>query len=396
MVLLAVVFSLEARAGRASSLSDLLSRSPDRIGQPAVLAAPFETELRRTISRGTDFPATATTPGFIYHLNPELQIYERSSVSLGSAFLDRADTVGAGHFDVGLSYLYANFTQRDGHDIDNIREPVLLVRFPPAQDGLLDRTTVQFQEFTLHTNAFYFSSTYGLTDNWDVNLLVPVFYTTLKVRQSVQTNLTGFRQLPAVRDDAFGVGDVQLRTKVRMLDVDGFKLATGAAVRIPSGNENNFQGIGDTTIAPTLVGSYAVGPVDLHGNVGIEYNGDDLERSRAQWGLGASVGFFDWLTGNIDVIGTDQLSDDHVSKVVDASPDQVGEGFFGSNIRLVRHGQKTEVITTIDRLDSIDVAVGAKVNLFKSLVGFVSVIVPISTGGVRPDVIQAAGLEVSF
>ncbi|MGH7964935.1 MAG: hypothetical protein ACRERD_24500, partial [Candidatus Binatia bacterium] len=52
-----------------------------------------------------DFPAISTAPGFTYRYNSQLQVFERSSASLGTVFIERPQTLGRGKFDFGLSYL---------------------------------------------------------------------------------------------------------------------------------------------------------------------------------------------------------------------------------------------------------------------------------------------------
>src|SRR5690349_2565872 len=78
-------------------------------------------------ARGIDFPATSSTPGFTYVYNPELNVYERSSASLGPALLERAETIGRNRFAVGASYLFADLVTLDGHDIQGTRQPFLFV-----------------------------------------------------------------------------------------------------------------------------------------------------------------------------------------------------------------------------------------------------------------------------
>jgi hypothetical protein len=386
--IVAVLLSASPRCVTARPLSDLLLEAA-----PNIVAAPFVDELQRTISRGTDFPATATTPGFVYRYNPEVGVYERSSASLGPAFLERADTVGKGRFDVGLSYLFAHFNEIDGEDLDGFSEGVLFENL-----GVLDAATVTFDEFDLTTNAFYFSSTYGVTDRWDVNVLVPVFYTGLDVQQTAQTLAFGTLPPTAGDDTALGPGDLQLRTKYLFLESGQLKMAAGLGLRIPTGNEEDFQGIGDYTVTPSVVVSWVPGPVDLHASLGVETDASDLQQSRATYGAGISLGVIERLTANLDVIGNSQFTDDEISTFVAASPAAVGvgAGVLGPNVRLKPRAGGTEVITTLDRLDVVDVAVGLKANVVGSAVVFGSAIFPLTSQGVRATVIPAGGIEVSF
>ena len=50
----------------------------------------------------------------------------------------------------------------------------------------------------------------------------------------------------------------------------------------------------------------------------------------------------------------------------------------------------------VPRSDVVDLALGVKLNLVGTLVGFASAIVPVTSDGLRADVIPAAGFEWSF
>src|SRR5262245_28006298 len=242
---------IAARDAETRTLTDDLLR----VSQPGyVVIAPVVFELQRTIARGTDFPAATTTPGYTYRYNPELNIFERSSGSLGPAFLERADTIGRHRFDLSFSYLYADFTQMDGHDLKDSFQSIVVAKQVPGQ-GLAADYQADAQEFDITSNVFYFSGTYGLTDRWDVNILIPLYYTSLNLRQTLAPTFGfgGSVVQPPVDDSKVGIGDIQLRTKYRFLDTDLVKVAAGLNLRIPSGNEENFQGIGDTTVTPSLV-----------------------------------------------------------------------------------------------------------------------------------------------
>jgi hypothetical protein len=89
---LAILVTLAAPATTRADLTALLRPTPTPEVPVRFLAAPFTDRLEQTISRGTDFRATATTPGFTYRLNEELGVFEQSSTTLGPAFRPGAGT----------------------------------------------------------------------------------------------------------------------------------------------------------------------------------------------------------------------------------------------------------------------------------------------------------------
>ncbi len=386
LLLLALALTAE-RTAFAGSLADLL-------GPGNVVVDPVRFQLERGLARGLDFPATATTPGFTYQYDPALGDFRRTSVSLGPAFLERADTVGKGRFDVGLSMLYAAPDEIDGRSLDGDSRTIIFDA--PGVIGSQQAAQVTFDDFDLTAFSWYVSSTYGVTNRFDVNLLLPLFYTDLSVRRTdaFGDDVRAF----AGSESAFGVGDIQVRGKYLIDRRDPLRAAVGLALRMPTGNEEDFHGIGDFTLTPSAVLSYVFGRNDVHASVGLETNADELERSRVNYGLGVSVGVIQRLTANVDVIGSSQFVDEDVDIPVDSSiqalapavaripgADVTATGFNSSIVHL-----------SLDRTDIVDVAVGAKVAIVGSLVGFASVIVPITDDGVRADFVPAGGVEISF
>ncbi|MCA1853619.1 MAG: hypothetical protein LC647_14860, partial [Beggiatoa sp.] len=77
--------------------------------------------LVQTLAPATaDFPAISTLPGLSYRYNPDLQAFERSSGSLGPVYVERPQTLGRGKLDIGLAYLYINFDELDGDELDGL------------------------------------------------------------------------------------------------------------------------------------------------------------------------------------------------------------------------------------------------------------------------------------
>jgi hypothetical protein len=252
----------------------------------------------------------------------------------------------------------------------------------------------------MDTFAWYASSTYGVTNRFDVNILLPVFLTSLSVRSRQFTTETGaFIDDFSGDESKFGVGDLQLRGKYLLQRSDPLGAALGLALRFPTGDEDNFQSIGDYTVTPSGVVSYVFGRNDVHASAGVEINTDKLERSRMNYGVGISAGIIERLTANLDVIGNSQFDDEIVDQSVDASAAAIGSqvNSISDVIGVIPTGPQSSIVRMqLDRTDIIDVAVGVKFAVVGSLVAFVSAIVPITDDGVRADVVPAGGLEMSF
>ena len=125
-------------------------------------------------------------------------------------------------------------------------------------------------DFSLVSNVLYLSGTYGVTDNLDLNVLLPLIWTPLDLKGRATAAVIGGPSVgdqPEFNGSAFGPGDILVRAKYRFVD-DLLKVASLVALRLPTGSEGDFHGLGDTTLLAGLVTSKVLGLVDLHGSMG--------------------------------------------------------------------------------------------------------------------------------
>lgn len=365
-----------------------------------------------------DFPAISTVPGLTYRYNPSLQVFERSSESLGPVYVERPQTLGRGKFDIGVAYLYIDFDELEGEDLDRLSFRGLQhndccapgnVPSPDVPTFETDTADLFFEKFHLSSHVVSFFATYGVTERWDVNFLLPVVFTDLKIRARAVLNNESFTdthffdfetrrrvETRSVADDAVGVGDLLLRTKYQVWDDNYFDLAFGLTLRVPTGDEDDFQGLGDTTLMPFFVLASELGQLHLHAASGIEVNFDDSDRSRIRYGGGGALQMVEQVALFVDVIGSANVTTDRISVTVpqfvnapgrsDAPPSEVP----GSGIPDLRTFSRNV------SSDIVDLSVGLKLNLYRSVVGYAGVFVPLNDDGLRSDVIPTAGVEVSF
>ncbi len=353
-----------------------------------------------------DFPAVSTVPGLTFRYNTELQAFERSSGSLGPVYVERPQTLGRGKLDIGFSYLFQDFDELDGDSLDGLSfrlehadccDPI---GTPGDPDFERDTADLTFEEFDLESHVLSLYATYGITERWDVNVLVPIMFTSLDVsaRAVLNSGLNEFTPDPddlthvfpggtnvqtrTVDDDATGVGDLLLRTKYHFLSTNGFNLASGLSLRLPTGDEDNFQGLDDVVLTPYLTLSQEWSRFDFHFQAGFDINADDTERSRARYGIGLTTQLIDRLAFLIDIIGSSNLTEQDLSVTVPVI------------VRSEERGSQT--ITRGLRTDIVDLSIGFKAAFAPSVVGFAAVFIPLNDDGLRSDAVPTAGLEVSF
>jgi hypothetical protein len=370
--------------------------SSDSLGLLGLLV----TDLAATAA---DFPAVSTVPGFTYRLNPELEVFERQPGPLGPVFVERPGTLGKGKLDVGISYLFVDFDDLNGEDIDGLEFGELghndCCAAPPSPGvpGFEnDTATLVFDEFQLQSHVMSVFATYGVTDRWDVNVLVPVIQTSLDIRATATVgNQSGApvhffdndtqrtTETRSTDEDKFGIGDVQFRTKYRLMDGEPIGLASGLAVRIETGDEEDFQGIGATTLTPFLSTAKVFGPFDLHATGGIEVNFEDSDRSRVRYATGVTWQLGERFAILADFIGSSNIRTDRIS--VEVPTFEEGEDLAPT--QLVSRETSTHII---------DFAPGVKALLSENAVAFASVFIPVNEDGLRSDFVPAAGIEFSF
>lgn len=350
-----------------------------------------------------DFPAVSTVPGFTYRFNPDLEVFERAPGPLGPVFVERPQTLGAGKFDIGVSYLYVDFDELNGESLDGLIFGELghndCCAAPPSPGVPAfenDTAELSFDKFELTSHVITFFATYGVTDRWDVNLVVPVIQTELDVRASATVrNESGAPihffdnatqrtvETRSEDDDKLGIGDVQLRTKYRILDNEMLGLASGLALRLETGDEKDFQGIGATTLTPFVAVAKAIGIVDLHANGGIEINFEESDQSRIRWATGATLQLGERVALLADFLGNSSLKTDRLNVEVPTFVENPSAPQFET--------VRSEVAT-----DIIDFAPGVKVMLSDRAVAFATVFVPLNDDGLRADFVPAGGIEVTF
>jgi hypothetical protein len=358
-----------AAPSSAASLADQLQNA----SKTGNLANALVTQLVRTAVRGADFPAAATTASFTYDFDFALGTFKRSSTSLGPEFMERSETIGRGRFDIDVLYLFANFQTLDGNDLEGSR--LGPQTFKLSNSGAIITQEATFSKFTLASNAVSFNATYGLTNNWDVNVLVPIVSTTLDAAGVSSTRVAGtvggISTPFEVDDSAFGVGDVLLRTKYRLADTEFAKMAAGLTARLPTGNEDNFQGLGDFVLTPLFIASRAVGRNDVHLNLGFDVDTQHLGRSRVRYAVGVTLHVIDRVAFLLDFLGSSGVADDTFT---------TGAGQSG----------------VVARSDDVFAAPGLKIEISGSGVAFLGAVVPLTSNGLQARVLPAGGIEFTF
>jgi Putative MetA-pathway of phenol degradation len=250
------------------------------------------------ITQLTSVPLGSSSGGFTYSFNPEVGTFDRSSNSFGPSLAERALTNGRGKFNFGISYQSSSFDSFEGKNLQNGDLKFYLLHndcCAPPGNGIL--TTPAFEgdiiesslSMTLKTQSVLFFFNYGITDRFDVSLVVPISNVDVQAtntarldRLSTESNHgihffnSGDPDTVAFSDSgsASGIGDIAVRAKWNFYRVQGGGLAAAFEVRAPTGDEKNLLGLGTTQAKVSFIASTAWGRLAPHFNLGYKFSGN--------------------------------------------------------------------------------------------------------------------------
>jgi hypothetical protein len=258
------------------------------------------------------FPIGSSSGGFSYAFDPTLGTLRRASTSFGPLFAERAATIGRGRMSAGFNFQHASYDKFEGSTLDggNIKfylrhqeccttsgGPAVPPFFGVEQhpDGTLLNPFFEGDlieaalSLKVSTDVLSMFGNYGLTDRWDVGVAVPIVHVDLDAsvlatirrlatfaNPLIHTFVAGQdvpQQTFASSASATGLGDIEIRTKYRLLDFRAGGLAAAADFRLPTGNEEDLLG-GSTQVKVFLVESGGTDRIAQHLNIGYTFSGD--------------------------------------------------------------------------------------------------------------------------
>ncbi len=416
-----------ARIAAAESLRDAIV-PPRARGSQVIEAAirPLGSVIGTQVAN--QIPTFSTSAGFTYEFNSELDVYERSAKTFGPLFGERAVTLGKGKFNITNSYTWVKFDEFNGRSLHNLDSRSELARLPDQNGSFYfgvvgpSGLTQLKLDLDLEAQLVDFSFTYGVLDNLDVNIDVPVLRTYVRsglidvipdprcARLGLQlcqpfddTDLTpgGFATLPESADSksSIGVGDIRLRSKYLVIRKP-VALAGLVDLVLPSGNTDNFQGTGDTRLGTMLIASDEVLDfLELHAQGGVEFNIDTIDRSQARYvaGFTAQVTSFAALT--TDFLGRSEFGAQGRIPSSGRLPTVHNGTFVNTQAELqdpnTRFGGRGYFLD-IHRNDILDLAVGAKFALGERAILFATALIPLNQDGLRANFVPTLGFEVNL
>jgi hypothetical protein len=356
--------------------------------------APIGDVLASTVA--LTYPIPSESSSFVYRYDPERGSFERRDTLPDPVVGERAETLGANRFDVGLSYAYVHLVRLDGRDLDSLENravidgQVVARRFPGGKtlrDGRFTGFLPVDVNVGIDVEAHVLtpSFTYGVTSDLDVNVDVPIVRSSLGVTTRTRTPDPRLPQfaLPvgdpdagAATDSSFdtatGIGDVLVRAKYVVLRDRPVDVALALALSMPTGSKGDLHGSGRVRVAPMLILSRIIADrFEPLLNLGGDVDAGDPDRSILRWAAGVTARIADPVAASLVFLGRHELG---------AQADRIRVPFFFQ----------------IRRSDVIDASVSARVRLGgRGFLGL-GVLLPLNDDGLRADAVPVLELQCSF
>jgi hypothetical protein len=265
-------------------------------------------------------------------------------------------------------------------------------------------------------NEVILAATYGITDDLDVNLTLPILASSLSIDAAgrafrVDPNDGSLIDQPSrvaagtfqdASSSASGVGDLFLRGKYRFLARPWGDVAAGLALRMPTGDQDDFQGTGAWELSPLLYANTRRFPlagrvaVQFFLNGGVDLNIDDVDLSQGRFGVGADFAMADVLTLSVAFLGREPFHGFTPAGSFDVPR------YRPSNQTCRPDSTRGCPLAPLFGLETVrpsyySLSLGGRVNVWRDMVfGFANVLVPLNDEGIKTGVIPLVGIEATF
>ena len=382
---------------------------PSAVSQNGSIIEFLKTAIAGNVSNA---PIGSTSGGETFRFEAGIPV--RTSTSAGPIFAERGQTLGRGRAAVGIGRSTSHFASLRGVDLHSIdlyftHQNVDFPGCDAIQGGnckltgipLLENDIMQFKlnlDVNVAVNSIY--ATYGLFDNMDVGIVLPLVSTSMRGRSDAQiipfggptaahffAGTPGNPVLAASRDvdgSAFGLGDVAIRTKVGIRQSQRSSFALLADARFATGDAENLLGTGRFSARGLAILSGRFGTFSPHGNAGYIYRAGGVQNDAVL----ATAGF-DNLMANRVTLAVDLVSELQVGRSKLALPAPVQYDFPFKRVIA-----PTSIPDTAD--DIVNGSFGFKFSLDNGFTVVTNALVPLNRGGLRANVTYTGGLEFAF
>jgi hypothetical protein len=340
-------------------------------------------------------PTAGSSGGFIFKLDPSTGLLARTTTTFGPMFGERALTSGVGVVTVGATFRSSTFDKIGDFSLSALPLATVVGTSPAT-------TKTTTGNLALSARTLGISTTIGVTDDFDVAVVVPLVSVSLSGSTSV-INGAGVNTRLAETNSVFsGLGDISALAKYRFVKFSGGPIPDpgGIAllidVHLPTGSRENLRGLGVTR---TLVGgvvSGGRGRVTPHASAGFEYwnkgvgvaalpNESVSVRHRFQYAGGIEIEAAPKLTLLVDYLGQHILGGGQVGLVTDP--------VFSTQPGV---SSATSMAALAQGISQALLVPGLKANLKGKLLLSLSAIITMHNNGLHSTVTPVAGINLTM
>ena len=348
----------------------------------------FSATLQQVLQSRPVFPIPSAVGLVSYRFNDATGTYERVQGSLGPLLADRGVTTGKGTLTVSSTYTFSDFDQVNGRDtIDVVLGHCLTPDcISNVQSPYLEDTIHVSTRFRMKSQALAVSAVYGLTDTFDVGLVLPYIRNDLTIMTNARI-VPGPRSTPPgphefdlsietpgqfATGTAIGIGDLVARAKKRILEKSAFDAAILADVSLPTGDQANFLGTGELRLKATFVASRVIRRLVPHVNFGYEVNAGESKLNAFEYRVGSEFVFRPKITLSGELLG-----------VVRPSAESLFRSNALGNQRLIGRSE-------------MDGAFGGKWQISENRAFLFNLVVPLNNTGVRASSVVTVGIQTAL
>lgn len=373
----------------------------------------------------SSFPLSSTAAGvtFDFSSGRPASIIE----SLGPIFAETGATLGKGKLNIEFNYTYLNLNRFRGIPVDGIR-----FTFAHSNENPPDFGVPQFENdyidmfLNLDVNASISaaSATYGITNKLDIGVAVPMVHVSLSghayssiapftfgrlspanpEREGAAHRFGGDALNPVLEadtvysDNATGIGDIALRAKYSFVRGSGVDLAALVDVRLPTGEEENFFGTGQTNTRISGIASKRFGAFTPHLNLSYERRPGDSDSDQFEVLFGFDQKIASGVTLAGEFFGSFALNNDETIHFFEEESVPIVDSFTSSSGAvgtLTRYVDLTNIPE--NRNDHVlDASMGVRIAFSEEFLILGNVIMPLNNGGLRSNITPTFGATINF
>jgi hypothetical protein len=386
-----------AHAQQVTTQENLSLRSTvTELLRPLAAAPVGEAVAVATALEVTTAPFGTSSGGFVFKLDPTTGLQVRTATTFGPTFAERALTTGAGKMAVGANLVVATYDKLNKLDLAQMQLSKV-----SSNNDFVARTGNA--SLVLSSETVVISGAIGATDDLDITVAVPMVKVKMDGVSWVETTSGVIALRASGGGTASGLGDISVGAKYRFLKFgkeqpDPGGLAFMLTTRLPTGNRENFRGLGIVRSMGSVLFSAGKGKIRPHANGGFEWwekglvvptaiSGQGSIEIRHQWGYAAGLEFEvrPKLTLLADVLGRHIRGGGQVeNRVFDIQPNELGVTSFEA-ITSSNHG-----------IRKITMVPGIKWNVRGTFLLSLNALVPIMDNSLHDKFTPVIGLDWTF